>query len=107
KVDPASLKWGELRAGAPIGEVQPIFPRIDKTKTMTEINESASTPAPTEAPAAQPAEAPTTHATQADATGVVSFIEIDDFAKVDLRVGQVLSAERVPKADKLLLLKLD
>ncbi len=32
---------------------------------------------------------------------------IDDFAKVDLRVGQVLSAERVPKADKLLLLKVD
>src|SRR5688572_33242608 len=36
-----------------------------------------------------------------------NFIEIDDFAKVDLRVGTVLSAERVPKADKLLLLKVD
>ena len=45
------------------------------------------------------------HATEADAVGVTSFIEIDDFAKVDLRVGQVLSAERIPKADKLLLLK--
>jgi methionyl-tRNA synthetase len=39
--------------------------------------------------------------------GVTSFIEIDDFAKVDLRVGQVLSAERIPKADKLLLMKVD
>ena len=47
------------------------------------------------------------HATEADAVGVTNFIEIDDFAKVDLRVGQVLSAERVPKADKLLLLKID
>jgi methionyl-tRNA synthetase len=99
KIDPASLKWGELREGTAIGEVEPIFPRIDKTKTMTEINQGASTPQSTE-----PA---TTHATQADAAGVVSFIEIDDFAKVDLRVGQVLSAERVPKADKLLLLKVD
>ncbi len=99
KIDPASLKWAELREGTAIGEVQPIFPRIDKTKTMTEINQGASTP--------QPAEPATTHATQADAAGVVSFIEIDDFAKVDLRVGQVLSAERVPKADKLLLLKVD
>ena len=36
-----------------------------------------------------------------------NLIEIDDFAKVDLRVGQVLSAERVPKSDKLLLLKID
>ena len=90
KTDPGSLKWGELREGTSIGEVQPLFPRIDKTKIMNEFN--------------QPAE---THATQADAAGVVSFIEIDDFAKVDLRVGQVLSAERVPKADKLLLLKVD
>ena len=36
-----------------------------------------------------------------------SYITIDDFAKVDLRVGQVLSAERIPKADKLLLLQVD
>ncbi|HUJ22355.1 MAG TPA: methionine--tRNA ligase subunit beta, partial [Bryobacteraceae bacterium] len=34
-------------------------------------------------------------------------ITIDDFAKVDLRVGQVLSAERVKGADKLLHLKVD
>ena len=48
------------------------------------------------------------HATEADAVpGVTSFIEIDDFAKVDLRVGQVLSAQRIPKADKLLLMKVD
>src|SRR6201991_359436 len=55
---------------------------------------------------AQP-EPPMTHATEADAVGVTSFIEIGDFAKVDLRVGQVLSAERIPKADKLLLMKID
>ena len=34
-------------------------------------------------------------------------IAIDDFAKVDLRVGQVVSAERVKGADKLLHLKVD
>jgi len=34
-------------------------------------------------------------------------IAIDDFAKVDLRVGQVLSAERVKGSDKLLHLKVD
>ena len=106
KIDPASLKWGELRAGAAIGDVQPIFPRIDKTKTMSEINQSAPAQ-PTEAAVTPATEPATTHATQADATGVATFIEIDDFAKVDLRVGQVLSAERVPKADKLLLLKID
>jgi methionyl-tRNA synthetase len=34
-------------------------------------------------------------------------ISIDDFAKVDLRVAQILVAERVPKADKLLRLEID
>jgi methionyl-tRNA synthetase len=35
------------------------------------------------------------------------IITIDDFVKVDLRVAQVLVAERVPKADKLLRLEVD
>ena len=34
-------------------------------------------------------------------------ITIDDFAKVDLRVGLVKAAERVPKSDKLLRLEVD
>jgi methionyl-tRNA synthetase len=113
-ITPAELKWGQLEAGSPIGEVQPIFPRLDKAKVMAEINtqQPAGVHA-TEADAVEPPkestkpEPPMTHATEADATGVMSFIEIDDFAKVDLRVGQVLTAERVPKADKLLLLKID
>jgi len=35
------------------------------------------------------------------------LIEITDFAKVELRVGEVRTAERIPKADKLLLLTVD
>ncbi|HZP03670.1 MAG TPA: methionine--tRNA ligase [Terracidiphilus sp.] len=35
------------------------------------------------------------------------YISIDDFAKADLRVAQILVAERVPKADKLLRLEVD
>ncbi len=53
-------------------------------------------------------------ATEADAvqgaeseSGVTSFIEIGDFAKVDLRVGEILTAERVPKSDKLLRFTID
>ncbi|HKV37176.1 MAG TPA: methionine--tRNA ligase [Pyrinomonadaceae bacterium] len=96
KIDPTTLKWGELAEGTATGEVQPVFPRLDKAKIISEIREPESdkTPAP-ETPAKEAAE------------GVTSFIEIDDFAKVDLRVGQVLSAERLPKSDKLLLLKID
>jgi methionyl-tRNA synthetase len=36
-----------------------------------------------------------------------ALITIDDFAKVELRVAQVLVAERIPKADKLLRLEVD
>jgi methionyl-tRNA synthetase len=114
QVNPAELKWGELKEGARIGEVQPVFPRIDKSKTMAAINagdeprgvHATEADAVPSAPAPKP-EPPMQHATEADAVGVTNFIEIDDFAKVDLRVGQVLAAERVPKADKLLLLKID
>jgi methionyl-tRNA synthetase len=117
-IDPTSLAWGQLQEGTSIGEVKPIFPRIEKTKTMSEIN-SETQPAAPHATAADAVEGqepktetqatpPVQHATEADAAvGVTSFIEIGDFAKVDLRVGQVLSAERIPKADKLLLLKID
>lgn len=117
KFDPKELKWGGLEEGTAIREVKPIFPRIDKNRVMAEINNGAETKGE-HAPAGdavkknepQPDTAlspPMQHATEADAVGVTSFIEIGDFAKVDLRVGQVVSAERVPKADKLLLLKID
>lgn len=118
QINPAGLHWGDLKEGGAIGDVQPVFPRIDKAKTMAAIEAGAEpsgvhateadavAAATANAPATRPAP-PMKHATEADAVGVTSFIEIDDFAKVDLRVGQVLSAERVPKADKLLLLKID
>jgi methionyl-tRNA synthetase len=61
----------------------------------------ASVPVPTEPAAAPPAP------TQVAATQEPQHITIDDFIKVDLRVAQILVAERVPKADKLLRLEVD
>ena len=120
-IDPGQLKWGDLVEGESIGEVKPIFPRIDKAKTMAEIENDSQprgvhlTEADAVPGAATQAELkpppPMKHATEADAVagaeGLTTFIEIGDFSKVDLRAGEVLSAERVPKADKLLLLKID
>ena len=122
-IDPAKLKWGELAEGTTIGEVKPLFPRIDKPKTMKEINgqeQEAGAGGRTEevqspkSKAQSPADAGSAgipNATEAeavsDAAGVTTFIDITDFTKVDLRVGEVLTAERIPKADKLLLLTVD
>ncbi len=63
-------------------------------------------------PATAPAGAPLTpDAATAEQTAPPAeekhFITIDDFAKVDLRVAQILVAERIPKADKLLRLEVD
>jgi methionyl-tRNA synthetase len=137
RIDPAKLIWGELREDTTIGEVKPLFPRIDKAKTMKEINEqgqridaadssdqaSATADGQSPLPSSSASESTATpsivglsasggsgqHATEADAgaVGVTSFIDITDFTKVDLRVGEVLTAERIPKADKLLLLTVD
>jgi methionyl-tRNA synthetase len=62
-------------------------------------------PASESAPAAAP---PALAAEQSNAPPqLAQHITIDDFVKVDLRVAQILVAERVPKADKLLRLEVD
>ncbi len=58
---------------------------------------AAATPAPAGDAGAAPAAVP----------AAPVKIGIEDFAKVELRVGQIESAERVPKADKLLMLKVN
>lgn len=45
--------------------------------------------------------------TKAESTEAKSQIQFDDFAKIDLRVGTIVSAEKIPKADKLLKLQID
>ncbi len=48
-----------------------------------------------------------TGANRERAVAAPAYITIDDFAKVELRVGQILTAERIPKADKLLRFTID
>jgi methionyl-tRNA synthetase len=50
---------------------------------------------------------PSSQPQQGAPEGVASFIGIEDFAKVEMRVGQILTAERVPKSDKLLRFTVD
>ena len=44
---------------------------------------------------------------ESEITNLKSEIVFDDFAKIDLRIGTILSAEKVEKADKLLKLEVD
>jgi methionyl-tRNA synthetase len=75
-----------------------------------ELASSRLTTTPVDAPAGAPlqpeAQAPAP-ASGAGAAPQSEQITIDDFVKIDLRVAQILVAERVPKADKLLRLEVD
>jgi methionyl-tRNA synthetase len=109
----SELRWGQLQPGTKLGDVQAVFPRADKSaiEKMQQMEESKNGEA-TDAPPAQTAvvEQPVTaSAASAKPAAVPSDgkISIDDFAKVELRVAQVKTAERVKGADKLLRLEVD
>jgi methionyl-tRNA synthetase len=57
--------------------------------------------------AAAPAGNEPAPATDAQASELKPIIQFDDFAKLDLRIGTIVSAEKVEKADKLLKLEVD
>src|ERR1700729_1489497 len=116
----SELTWGQLPLGTKLGKVEPVFPRADKSTVdkMQKIEEGARSPQDAVPPTteAQPQSKPETSgqfASQAvpaaAKTAAVSDgkITIDDFAKIELRVGLVKVAERVPKSDKLLRLEID
>lgn len=104
-LDPANLKWGELAAGTKIGETVGVFPRIDKNKVMNEIAEKSEARSQESEPGAITTGSPV--AVDQVEPEVENFITIDDFIKVDLRVGEVKVCERIPKADKLLRFEID
>ena len=102
------LAWGSLHPGTAIGEPAAVFPRVEKSETLEKITAmeqeilnpqgTPTTPSAQATPsAAQPPAAAATNAK----------ISLDDFAKVEMRVGQVKSAERVAGADKLLKVMVD
>ena len=107
KADPANLKWGELEPGTVIGESEAVFPRIEKAKVMGEINQKSEVGSQESEEARQPAAAINDQRSTNNEQSDEDFITIDDFLKVQLRVGEIKVAERIPKADKLLRFEVD
>ena len=119
KQNPRELSWGQLRPGTKVGKPEPIFPRLDKEKTLAKLEELAEADRNRDKPKEAFIPVQTEKKTEAaPATGpqspapspqppVPNLISIEDFAKVDMRVGEVKAAERVPGASKLLKLMVD
>jgi methionyl-tRNA synthetase len=109
KFDLTQLQWGQLRLGTKLGEVQPVFPRADKSavERMQQMEEQSASVGTGEA--RQPAAMSASQTAPAKPAASIpdGKISIDDFAKVELRVAQVKTAERVKGADKLLRLEVD
>ncbi|HXY23568.1 MAG TPA: methionine--tRNA ligase [Candidatus Acidoferrum sp.] len=101
------LRWGQLAPGTQMGKAQTLFPRVEKNEAIERIEAMANeelNPKPAVAPAAPSA----TAAGAASAPQAApEKIGIEDFAKVEMRVGQIKTAERIVGADKLLKLTVD
>jgi len=119
KLDLRNLAWGQLPLHTKLGTVEAVFPRADKStiERMQQMEQERAAQATQTAVAgtaeeSKPAESvplptPAVAAAPAAAVPASNTITIDDFAKVELRVGQVKVAEKVKGADKLLRLEVD
>ena len=87
------LRLLDVPAGQRFGEVKPLVKKLDLKLVLDEFQKETK---PMEQKQSETAAAP-----------AKPTITIDDFAKLDLRVGKVLSCEPHPKADKLWVLQVD
>ena len=88
-----SLEFGKLVSGQSVGESKILFTRIDEKKMLEEIEAERAA----KAEAAKKIEKP-------EGCAIITF---DKFMDVELRTAQILECEKVPKAKKLLKLKVD
>ncbi|MBS5799783.1 MAG: methionine--tRNA ligase [Clostridiales bacterium] len=88
--------WGTMPNSVHAKKGTNMFPRIDKDKELAELEAAME--------AAKAAVAPKVE--EKPAKPAKEEITIDDFAKVELKIGEVIECERVPKADKLLVSKI-
>jgi methionyl-tRNA synthetase len=110
------LQWGGLKADTQLGKTEAVFPRLDveeSIKKMSELEqdalkEQAAVMGKT-ADAAAPEQPEKTEKPQdaGKTEEAIPKIGIEDFVKVELRVGVIKSAVKVPKADRLLHLMVD
>ena len=108
EIGPADLAWGGLPLEAALAPAPPLFPRADakayfadqpKEKPVTEETKPAAPAADAPAPAAPaPAAAPA-------APAETPRISIEEFFAADLRVAEILAAEKVEKSKKLMKMK--
>lgn len=90
-------QWRIIEAGTKVQKGEPLFPRIDLTQYLTAEETETVDQNQNERP----------EELKLQFEPIKEEISIDDFAKIDLRIGKVLSAEKVEKTDKLMKLEVE
>ncbi len=124
-----TLKFGVLKEGMAVEKLPPVFPRFDVKRELAEVEKLVGTPTPLPPSAgggkaglssagggkvgmssngggkagSERSEGGSAHPERSEGSPQTkSEISIDDFAKVELKIGEVIACERVAKSDKLL-----
>lgn len=97
----AEAVWGGIADGTKVQKGEPLYPRIEVTEDGATIIGGKRFEHKPEAVPAPKAEAKSAVKVEE----IKPEISIDDFGKLDLRVAEIIAAERVPKTDKLMKLQ--
>jgi methionyl-tRNA synthetase len=89
-----ATKTNLLPAGHQIGQAQILFAQIEDAEIQKQLDKLEATKTANKVE-------------NAKAAPQKDIITFEDFAKVDLRIGTIIEAEKMPKANKLLVLKVD
>ena len=84
-------QWGGMKPGTAVTTPDALFPRLEKEKKG-----APQQPQPKKEPKAKEA------AKESQAAETADLIDFADFQKIDLRVAEVIAAERIKKSDRLL-----
>lgn len=94
----AELEWeslecfGMTKPGVKVGAAEPLFVRLDPEKKLAELEAEL---------------APQSKEEKVEIAPFKENVTIDDFGKLDIRVGKVVVCEKVPKSSKLLRFELE
>jgi methionyl-tRNA synthetase len=101
-----ALEFGTIKPGTKIAKAETLFPRVEKQEAVERMEAMESEP---QKPVAAPVASGGMVASPSGAAAQTApeKIAIEDFAKVEMRVGQIKTAERIVGADKLLKLTVD
>jgi len=88
--------WGRLKSGLNVRKEGPMFPRLEVEKEIKKLDEANK----------KLVEKRTGKINKEEKKVETNYISLDEFDKVDLKIAEIIKAEKHPDADKLLVFKL-